>query len=44
VVSPQARGEQIAFACERGLSRRRACGLLSKLRWDCYSEQVYRDR
>jgi len=29
VVSPQARREQVAFACERGLSERRACGLLS---------------
>jgi putative transposase len=28
VVSPQAWREQIAFACERGLSKRRACGLL----------------
>jgi putative transposase len=28
VVSPQGRREQIAFACERGLSKRRACGLL----------------
>jgi len=28
VVGPQARREQIAFACERGLSQRRACGLL----------------
>jgi putative transposase len=28
VVSPQARREQVAFACERGLSERRACGLL----------------
>jgi putative transposase len=27
VVSPQARREQVAFACERGLSKRRACGL-----------------
>jgi len=27
VVSPQARREQVAFACERGLSERRACGL-----------------
>jgi putative transposase len=29
MVSPQARREQVAFACERGLSERRACGLLS---------------
>jgi putative transposase len=28
VVGPQARREQVAFACERGLSERRACGLL----------------
>jgi putative transposase len=28
VVSPQARREQVAFVCERGLSKRRACGLL----------------
>ena len=27
-MSPQGRREQIAFACERGLSKRRACGLL----------------
>lgn len=27
MVSPQARREQIAFVCERGLSQRRACGL-----------------
>jgi putative transposase len=27
VVSPQAQREQVAFACERGLSERRACGL-----------------
>jgi putative transposase len=32
VVSPQARREQIAFACERGLSKRRACGLLEVAR------------
>jgi putative transposase len=29
VVSPQARREQVAFACERGLSKRRACGLIA---------------
>ena len=28
MVSPQARREQVEFACERGLSERRACGLL----------------
>ena len=28
MVSPQARREQVAFACERGLAERRACGLL----------------
>ena len=27
-MSPQARREQVGFACERGLSKRRACGLL----------------
>jgi putative transposase len=32
VVSPQGRREQIAFACERGLSKRRACGLLEMAR------------
>jgi putative transposase len=34
VVSPQARREQVAFACERGLSERRACGLLDIARSD----------
>ena len=28
MVSPQARREQVALACQRGLSERRACGLL----------------
>jgi putative transposase len=28
MVSPQARREQVEFACERGLSERRACGLV----------------
>ena len=28
MVSPQARREQVAFVCERGLSKRRACGLI----------------
>ena len=28
MVSPQARREQVVFACERGLSKRRACGLI----------------
>jgi putative transposase len=28
VVSPQARREQVAFVCECGLSKRRACGLI----------------
>ena len=28
MVSPQARREQVALACQRGLSKRRACGLL----------------
>jgi putative transposase len=32
MVSPQARREQVAFACERGLSERRACGLLAVAR------------
>jgi hypothetical protein len=32
VVSPQARREQVALACERGLSKRRACGLLAVAR------------
>jgi putative transposase len=32
VVGPQARREQVAFACERGLSERRACGLLGVAR------------
>ena len=32
MVSPQGRREQIAFACERGLSKRRACGLLEMAR------------
>jgi len=28
MVSPQARREQVAFVCQRGLSKRRACGLM----------------
>jgi putative transposase len=32
VVSPQARREQVGFVCERGLSKRRACGLLGVAR------------
>ena len=32
MVGPQARREQIAFACERGLSKRRACGLFEMAR------------
>jgi hypothetical protein len=28
MVSPQARREQVAFVCQRGLSKRRACGLI----------------
>jgi putative transposase len=32
VVSSQARREQVAFACERGLSKRRACELLAVAR------------
>jgi hypothetical protein len=32
VVSSQARREQVAFACERGLSKRRACELLEVAR------------
>jgi len=29
MVSPQVRREQVNLACERGLSKRRACGLIS---------------
>jgi len=29
MVSPQARRDQVRFVCERGVSQRRACGLLS---------------
>lgn len=32
MVSPQARREQIAFVCERGVSKRRACGLIGVAR------------
>lgn len=32
MVSPQARREQLALVCERGLSQRRACGLLEVAR------------
>ena len=32
MVSSQARREQVAFACERGLSKRRACELLEVAR------------
>jgi len=39
VVSPQARREQVAFACERGLSERRACGLLDVAR-SCLSYEL----
>jgi len=39
VVSPQARREQVAFACERGLSERRACGLLGVAR-SCLSYEL----
>lgn len=31
-MSPQARREQVAHACERGLSQRRACGLIGLAR------------
>lgn len=31
-MSPQARREQVALACERGLSERRACGLIGLAR------------
>ena len=31
-MSPQARREQIAFVCERGVSKRRACGLIGVAR------------
>ena len=39
MVSPQARREQVAFACERGLSERRACGLVGLPR-SCLSYQL----
>ena len=32
MVSPQVRREQVAFGCERGLSKRRVCGLLGVAR------------
>ena len=32
MVSPQARREQVTLACERGLSERRACGLIGLAR------------
>jgi putative transposase len=32
MVSPQGRREQIQLACQRGLSQRRACGLLGVAR------------
>ena len=32
MVSPQARREQVELACQRGLSERRACGLLDVAR------------
>ena len=28
MVSPRARREQVAFVCQRGVSKRRACGLI----------------
>jgi putative transposase len=39
VVSPQARREQVEFACERGLSERRACGLVGLPR-SCLSYEL----
>jgi putative transposase len=39
VVSPQARREAVAFACERGLSERRACGLIGLSR-SCLSYEL----
>jgi putative transposase len=39
VVSPQARREAVAFACERGLSERRACGLVGLPR-SCMSYEL----
>jgi putative transposase len=32
MVSPQGRREQVQLACQRGLSQRRACGLLGVAR------------
>jgi len=32
-VNPQARREQVALACERGLTERRACGLIGLTRF-----------
>jgi putative transposase len=39
VVSPQARREQVEFACELGLSERRACGLIGLPR-SCLSYEL----
>ena len=39
MVSPQARREAVAFACERGLSERRACGLIGLSR-SCLSYEL----
>ncbi len=39
MVSPQARREQVEFACERGLSERRACGLVGLPR-SCLSYEL----
>lgn len=39
MVSPQARREQVEFACERGLSERRACGLVGISR-SCLSYEL----
>lgn len=32
MVSPQGRRQQVGLACERGLSKRRACGLIGVAR------------
>lgn len=39
MVSPQARCKQVEFACERGLSERRACGLVGLAR-SCLSYEL----
>ena len=44
MVSSQARREQVAFACERGLSQRRACELLEVARSALTSASVRAER